>query len=65
MSDSGSHSQVLHIAKSPLLQGAALNSMLEFFKSLVQANLPGLSFHELLNMLISPVLTGNLLNIMG
>uniref|UniRef100_A0A8D8LDT7 Cullin-associated NEDD8-dissociated protein 1 n=1 Tax=Cacopsylla melanoneura TaxID=428564 RepID=A0A8D8LDT7_9HEMI len=50
--------QVLQIAKSPLLQGAALTSMLEFFKSLVQADLPGLSFQELLNMLIAPVMTG-------
>lgn len=50
--------QVLQLAKSPLLQGAALTSMLDFFKALVQAELPGLSFNELLNMLIAPVLSG-------
>ncbi|KAI5750482.1 hypothetical protein M8J76_015953 [Diaphorina citri] len=54
--------QVLQIAKSPLLQGAALTSMLEFFKSLVLAELPGLSFSELLNMLIAPVMTGTALH---
>jgi hypothetical protein len=36
--------------------------MLEFFKSLVLAELPGLSFSELLNMLIAPVMTGTALH---
>lgn len=47
--------EILTLAKSPLLQGAALNSMLEFFQALVQAGLPGLSYKELLAMLISPI----------
>lgn len=35
--------------------GAALNSMLELFQALVKTNLPGLSHHELLKLLIEPV----------
>ena len=33
--------QIFHLSQSPLLQGAALNAMLEFFQSLVNAKLPG------------------------
>uniref|UniRef100_A0A1B6MPH3 Uncharacterized protein n=1 Tax=Graphocephala atropunctata TaxID=36148 RepID=A0A1B6MPH3_9HEMI len=47
--------EILNLAKSPLLQGAALSSMLEFFQAVVKANLPGLSYKELLTMLIAPV----------
>ncbi|KAG8318776.1 SCF complex assembly, partial [Homalodisca vitripennis] len=47
--------EILNLAKSPLLQGAALASMLEFFQAVVKANLPGLSYQELLTMLIAPV----------
>ncbi|RZF37572.1 hypothetical protein LSTR_LSTR013993 [Laodelphax striatellus] len=47
--------EILTLAKSPLLQGAALNSMLEFFQALVVAGLPGLGFEELLQMLVSPI----------
>ena len=39
-----------------MLQGAALNSMLDFFQSLVAAKLPGLGSKDLLGMLINPVL---------
>lgn len=46
---------VLNLAKSPLLQGAALNSMLELFRALVRARIPGLSHQELLQMLVAPV----------
>jgi len=49
--------QVLSLAKSPLLQGAALSSMLEFFQAIVKANLPGLSYQELLNMLLTLLTT--------
>jgi cullin-associated NEDD8-dissociated protein 1 len=54
---STSFSQILLLARSPLLQGAALNSMLEFFKSLVAANLPGLGQKDLLKLLVDPVLS--------
>ncbi|XP_043472361.1 cullin-associated NEDD8-dissociated protein 1 [Leptopilina heterotoma] len=47
--------EILVLVKSPLLQGAALNSMLEFFQALVQAGVPGLSYRELLSMLVAPV----------
>lgn len=48
--------EVMNLVKSPLLQGAALNSMLEFFQALVMCRLPGLSYNELVQMLISPIL---------
>ncbi|RZB66666.1 cullin-associated NEDD8-dissociated protein 1 [Asbolus verrucosus] len=47
--------QILVLVKSPLLQGSALNSMLDFFKTLVQCNLPGLSYNDLLQFLIHPI----------
>ncbi|XP_044257635.1 cullin-associated NEDD8-dissociated protein 1 isoform X1 [Tribolium madens] len=47
--------QILVLVKSPLLQGSALNSMLEFFKTLVQCNLPGLSYNDLLQFLVHPI----------
>lgn len=47
--------EILGLVKSPLLQGAALNSMLEFFQALVQARIPGLGYRELLSMLVAPV----------
>ncbi|XP_046614715.1 cullin-associated NEDD8-dissociated protein 1 [Neodiprion virginianus] len=47
--------EILGLVKSPLLQGAALNSLLEFFQALVQARIPGLSYRELLSMLIALV----------
>lgn len=47
--------EILKLVRSPLLQGAALQSMLEFFQALVQANMPGLGYRELLDMLIAPI----------
>ncbi|XP_076241308.1 cullin-associated and neddylation-dissociated 1 isoform X2 [Calliopsis andreniformis] len=47
--------EILVLVKSPLLQGVALNSMLDFFQALVQADIPGLGYRELLSMLIAPV----------
>ncbi|XP_033207231.1 cullin-associated NEDD8-dissociated protein 1 isoform X2 [Belonocnema kinseyi] len=47
--------EILVLVKSPLLQGAALNSMLEFFQALVQAGIPGLGYRELLSILVAPV----------
>ncbi|XP_015114228.1 cullin-associated NEDD8-dissociated protein 1 [Diachasma alloeum] len=47
--------EILVLVKSPLLQGAALNAMLEFFQALVQAGIPGLGYRELLAMLVAPV----------
>ncbi|KAG8232409.1 hypothetical protein J437_LFUL013981 [Ladona fulva] len=51
--------EVLHLVRSPLLQGAALDSMLGFFKALVVAGLPGLGHADLLGMLVSLVHRGN------
>ncbi|KAH1023273.1 cullin-associated NEDD8-dissociated protein 1 isoform X2 [Dendroctonus ponderosae] len=53
--NSGIMPQVLILVKSPLLQGTALQSMLEFFKSLVKCNLPGLSYDYLLRLLLMPI----------
>ncbi|KAJ9575390.1 hypothetical protein L9F63_025658, partial [Diploptera punctata] len=50
--------EILVLVKSPLLQGAALNSMLEFFQALVKAGLPGLGYRDLLAMLVIPVTQG-------
>lgn len=48
--------EIMQLVRSPLLQGAALNCMLELFQALVQAQLPGLGYRELLEMLQTPVL---------
>lgn len=47
--------EILVLVRSPLLQGGALNAMLEFFQALVALNLPGLGFRELLNEVSTPV----------
>ncbi|KAL1492929.1 hypothetical protein ABEB36_011093 [Hypothenemus hampei] len=47
--------QVMILVKSPLLQGTALHSMLEFFKFLVKCNLPGVSYDYLLRLLLMPI----------
>lgn len=47
--------QILLLVQSPLLQGGALDSILEFFKALVNADLSKLSSRDLLQMLITPV----------
>lgn len=47
--------EVMTLVRSPLLQGTALNCTLNLFQALVQANLPGLSYRHLLNMLMHPV----------
>ena len=44
------------LVKSPLLQGTALTCTLNLFQALVQANLPGLTYRHLLNMLMQPVM---------
>lgn len=48
--------EVLNLVRSPLLQGTALNCMLELFQALVQAQLPGLGYRQLLDMLRSLVI---------
>ena len=47
--------EILVLVTSPLLQGVALNSMLEFFQALVQADIPRLGYKALLSMLIAIV----------
>lgn len=47
--------EILILARSPLLQGAALNAMLEFFQALVSSRLHGLSYKEIFQMLIDPI----------
>lgn len=48
--------EVLNLVRSPLLQGTALNCMLDLFQALVRAQLPGLGYRQLLDMLRSLVL---------
>ena len=50
--------EVLKLAESPLLQGGALAAMLEFFKTIVSAGVPGLGHSDLLALLAHPVLGG-------
>lgn len=47
--------EVMTLVRSPLLQGTALNCTLSLFQVLVQAQLPGLGYRELLDMLKYPV----------
>lgn len=48
--------EVMTLAKSPLLQGAALNAILLFFQSLVATNVPQFGYQELVTVLISPLM---------
>lgn len=48
--------EVLNLVRLPLLQGTALVCMLDLFQALVHAQLPGLSYRQLLDMLRSLVL---------
>lgn len=48
--------EVMTLAKSPLLQGAALNAILLFFQSLVATNVPQFGYQELVTLLISPLM---------
>lgn len=48
--------EVLNLVRSPLLQGTALNCMLDLFQALVKAQLPGLGYRQLLDMLRSLVI---------
>jgi len=50
--------EVLRLAESPLLQGAALAAMLDFFRTLVSAGVAGLSHSDLMALLVTPVLGG-------
>lgn len=47
--------ELMNLVRSPLLQGAALNCMLDLFQALVHAQLPGLGYRQLLEMLRAPV----------
>ncbi|XP_035217721.1 cullin-associated NEDD8-dissociated protein 1-like [Stegodyphus dumicola] len=51
--------EILTLVHSPLLQGAALNAMLEFFQSLVTTQLPGVTYRELLRRLTAPICSVN------
>ena len=42
--------QILILIQSPLLQGGALNALLEFFQALVATGLPKLGFKDLLQV---------------
>lgn len=42
--------QVLHLIQSPLLQGLALESSIEFFLIVVKHNQPGLQYKDIINV---------------
>lgn len=46
---------IVYSNKNCLILGTALQSMLDFFKSLVKCNLPGASYDYLLKLLLVPV----------
>lgn len=48
--------EIMILVKSPLLQGTALTCTMNLFQALVQANLPKLTYRQLLNMLMQPVM---------
>lgn len=48
--------EVMILVRSPLLQGAALTCTLNLFQSMVKANLPGLGYRQLLDMLRFPIM---------
>ncbi|KAI1290335.1 Cullin-associated Nedd8-dissociated protein 1 [Halotydeus destructor] len=47
--------QTLVLVRSPLLQGAALQSVLDFFQALVRSSFPGLDYVGLVNQLTIPI----------
>ena len=51
--------EALVLVRSPLLQGSALNSMLEFFQAIVQNSFPGLDYDELVLRLTQPITQPN------
>jgi cullin-associated NEDD8-dissociated protein 1 len=55
--------EILQLAQSPLLQGAAQNAMLELFKALVEAKNPQFSQKKLLELLVNPIIDKNGANI--
>lgn len=50
--------ETLQLVRSPLLQGSALQAMLQFFFTIVQIPFPGLDHKALLNRLVEPIYTG-------
>lgn len=51
--------EILRLTQSPLLQGAALTAMLEFFQALVVANMADLNQQRMLDALVQPVMDKN------
>ncbi|XP_044761676.1 cullin-associated NEDD8-dissociated protein 1 [Coccinella septempunctata] len=47
--------QIMKLVKSPLLQGSALNALLDFFRALVKCNLPELTFNHLIQKFVEPI----------
>lgn len=51
--------ETLVLVKSPLLQGTALQSVLDFFQALVKSSFPGLDYTTLVEQLIAPIYSIN------
>jgi len=47
--------EVYRLIRSPLLQGTALQSVLDFFQALVRSSFPGLDYLELVRQLTAPI----------
>ena len=52
--------QVLILIQSPLLQGLALESTIEFFTSIVNHKQPGLQYKDIVTLLIKPIKEQNM-----
>lgn len=50
--------ETLQLVRSPLLQGQALQAMLNFFSSIVESSFPGLDHKTLLAKLVEPIYSG-------
>lgn len=50
--------ETLQLVRSPLLQGSALQAMLQFFYTIVQIPFPGLDHKALLSRLVEPIYSG-------
>lgn len=51
--------EALILVRSPLIQGAALQSVLDFFQALVRSSFPGLDYEGLVNQLTMPIYSPN------
>ncbi|ROT63807.1 hypothetical protein C7M84_018283 [Penaeus vannamei] len=54
---------VMALVRSPLLQGGALKAMQDLFEAVVRAGLPGVDYQDILNHLLTPLVSPQAANI--